>query len=64
MLAHSSPEQLAADLERQNRIITSTNLVALRFTYRDVHERPRYVVDRLSTVLPRSGQAARRVRNR
>ena len=52
MLAHSSPEQLAADLERQNRIIASTGLVPLRFTYRDVHERPGYVVDRSATLLP------------
>lgn len=53
MLAHSSPEQLASDLERQNRIIAATQLVPMRFTYRDVHDRPDYVIDRLAQVLPR-----------
>ncbi len=53
MLAHGTAEQLASDLERQNRIIAATTLVPMRFTYRDVHDRPGYVIERLAQFLPR-----------
>ena len=52
MVAHSSPEQLASDLERQNRIIAETAWRPVRFTYRDVHDRPEYVRDQLACFLP------------
>lgn len=52
MLVHSTPEQLAADLERQNRIL-GTGLVLKRFTYRDVRDRPNYVIAQLRHALGR-----------
>ena len=52
MLAHSSPEQLASDLERQNLVLAATGWRPVRFTYRDVHDRPEYVVERLADFLP------------
>lgn len=55
MLAHSSQEALARDHERQNRVIETTGMVPLRFTYRDVNERPDYVDERLARHLPRVG---------
>ncbi len=54
MLAHSTQENLAADLERQNLIIEATGWDPVRVTYRDVRDRPDYVDRRLAARLPRT----------
>lgn len=53
MMAHGSAEDLRKDLERQNRIIAATGFEPMRFTYFDVHERPDYVTEILSTHIPK-----------
>ncbi len=53
MLAHSSPEQLQADLARQNLILGS-GWTVLRFTYWDIHDRPAEVMRTLAQFLPQS----------
>lgn len=52
MLAHSSPEQLQADLARQNDLVAA-GWIPIRFTYWDVLERPDDVIAQLSLHLPR-----------
>ncbi len=52
MLAHSTPEQLQADLKRQNDLI-SLGWRLVRFTYWDVADRPDYVTAQLANYLPR-----------
>lgn len=47
MLAHSTPEQLQSDLNRQNELVAAGWRV-LRFTYWDVRDRPKYVIKTLS----------------
>ncbi len=53
MLAHSTPEQLAADLARQNDLVAA-GWTPVRFTYWDVSERPEAVIAQLSRHLPRA----------
>lgn len=53
MLAHSTPEQLQSDLDRQNALVNIGWLV-LRFTYWDVIENPHKVTQRLAPHFPRS----------
>jgi hypothetical protein len=56
MLAHSTPEQLQADLRRQNDLV-GAGWVPIRFTYWDVLERPDHVIERLASHLPRAHAA-------
>ncbi len=51
MLAHSSPEQLQADLDRQNDLV-GASWTPVRFTYWDVLERPDDVIRQLACHLP------------
>lgn len=51
MLAHSTPEQLQSDLQRQNDLI-KLGWTVFRFTYWDVVDRPDYVQTTLRTRLP------------
>lgn len=54
---HTSPERFRADRHRQNRLVAH-GWTVLRFTWRDLRERPDYVVATIMTTLARLGAAS------
>jgi len=51
---HTTPDRFHRDRERQNRLVAA-GWTVLRFTWRDLVERPEYVLATIRTMLDRLG---------